>query len=108
MTPSTRGTSKINNNFIELSSNIINVKSFGAVGDGITDDTAAIQAAIDAAPASAAIYFPRGSYQAYAVQVTKHVTIFGDGMDVTELVFGQEYGAAVWNGVYTLQTAYFN
>ena len=99
---------KINNNFIELSSNIINVKSFGAVGDGITDDTAAIQAAIDAAPASAAIYFPRGSYKAYAVQVTKHVTIFGDGMDVTELVFGQEYGAAVWNGVYTLQTAYFN
>ncbi len=87
---------------------VINVKDFGAVGNGTTDDTAAIQAAITAAPAGAAIYFPKGSYKAYLVQVTKDITIFGDGMDVTELVFGQEYGAAVWNGVYTLQTAYFN
>jgi hypothetical protein len=87
---------------------VINVKDFGATGNGTTDDTAAIQAAITAAPAGAAIYFPKGSYKAYLVQVTKDITIFGDGMDVTELVFGQEYGAAVWNGVYTLQTAYFN
>lgn len=87
---------------------VINVKDYGATGNGTTDDTAAIQAAITAAPAGAAIYFPRGSYKAYLVQVTKDITIFGDGMDVTELVFGQEYGAAVFNGVYFLQTAYFN
>lgn len=35
----------------------LNVKNFGAVGDGTTDDTAAVQAAIVAA-AGAALYFP--------------------------------------------------
>lgn len=39
--------------------NAINVQTFGAVGDGVTDDTAAIQAAIDYAQTIKAwIYFP--------------------------------------------------
>lgn len=37
----------------------INVKTFGAKGDGVTDDTAAIQAAINA---SDSIFFPEGVY----------------------------------------------
>ena len=87
---------------------VINVKDFGATGNGTTDDTAAIQAAITAAPAGSAIYFPKGSYKAYLVAVTKDITIFGDGMDVTELVFGQEYGAAPFINPYWKQTSYFN
>lgn len=42
----------------------INVKDFGAIGDGVADDTSAIQAALDAIPNSGAILlFPAGSYR---------------------------------------------
>ena len=41
----------------------VSVKDFGAVGDGVTDDTAAIQAALNAvAIAGGAVLFPAGSY----------------------------------------------
>jgi hypothetical protein len=41
----------------------LSVKSFGATGDGASDDSAAIQKAIDAAgKAGATLYFPEGSY----------------------------------------------
>ena len=41
----------------------VSVKDFGAVGDGVTDDTAAIQAAIDSFPANGGtIYLPIGTY----------------------------------------------
>ena len=48
--------------------NAVSVLDFGAVGDGVTDDTAAIQEAIDTVPAGAVVYFPPGTY---AVSQTK-------------------------------------
>ena len=39
---------------------IVSVLQFGAVGDGVTDDTAAVQAAVSSG--AKAIYFPKGKY----------------------------------------------
>jgi len=42
-----------------IAGSFINVLDYGAVGDGVTDDSAAIQAAINAGPN---VYFPEGEY----------------------------------------------
>jgi hypothetical protein len=44
-------------------SGYVNVKTHGAVGDGIADDTAAIQAALDAGTYQRPLYFPNGTYR---------------------------------------------
>lgn len=50
-------------NQIDLTQRGINVKNFGAKGDGITNDTASIQSAIDSlASTGGEIYFPFGIY----------------------------------------------
>ena len=62
-------------------SETVSVKDFGAVGDGITDDTAAIQAAVNSLPpAGGALYFPTGTYLVSSqITVNKPGVYFGDG-----------------------------
>lgn len=43
-------------------STVYNVRTYGAKGDGSTDDTAAIEAAITAAGTNGSVYFPEGVY----------------------------------------------
>ena len=53
-----------NQNFTELYTRTISVKDFGAVGNGVTDDTAAIQAAITyVCPLGYGLLFPNGTYK---------------------------------------------
>jgi parallel beta-helix repeat protein len=57
----------------------VNVKSFGAVGDGVTDDTAAIQAAATAA-ASGELYLPPGNYRiSGTITLPSTITVRGHG-----------------------------
>jgi len=55
----------------------VSVKDFGAVGDGVTDDTAAIQAALNSS--ASAIYVPFGNYKITTITVTSK-KLFGDGV----------------------------
>lgn len=62
----------------ELAGRGVNVKWFGAVGDGVTDDSNAIQAAIDGGYDQ--IYFPQGTYLVDAPLVIKtRVMLQGSG-----------------------------
>lgn len=54
-----------------------NVLDFGATGDGVTNDTAAVQAAVDSGAAE--VYFPEGTYIVTSVNITDPVRIFGSG-----------------------------
>jgi len=58
-----------------------NVKDFGAVGDGVTNDAAAFAAAIAAvATTGQSIYVPAGTYViGSALTSTGHLNMFGDG-----------------------------
>jgi hypothetical protein len=64
----------------------VNVRSYGAKGDGVTDDTAAIQAAIDALPATGGIVVvPAGTYNTSAPLVlpAPSVALIGEGVKTT-------------------------
>jgi polygalacturonase len=50
-------------------SDIVSVKSFGAVGDGVTNDTSALQACFNYAAGVATVYVPAGIYMVDAVTV---------------------------------------
>jgi len=57
-----------------------NVIDYGVVGDGVTDDTAAIQAAIDDS-AGKILFFPKGSYAITQLTVTANgTTLMGEAM----------------------------
>lgn len=79
------------------SSIVYNVKDapYSAVGNGVADDTAAIQDALDDAEAAGGgvVYLPTGVYGVLgdgtashgAVQIGDNVTIMGDGIGATEI-----------------------
>src|SRR5947208_14541849 len=62
---------------------VLNVKEFGAVGDGVTDSTAAIQAAIAAIADGGTLYFPTGTYRVSStidLSSKQAVTVLGDSV----------------------------
>lgn len=54
---------------------ILNVKDFGATGDGVTIDTAAFQTAIMVAPEGSRIVVPEGTYKLTPIFLKSHMTL---------------------------------
>ena len=54
----------------------VNVLDYGAKGDGVTNDTAAIQAAVNS---GGAVYFPAGTYMVTHVDLFSNTELFGEG-----------------------------
>lgn len=83
-----------------------NVKDFGAVGDGVTDDTAALQlcfatanaligvAAPNAQDLGCSVYLPRGTYKCTGqLSITKsRMHVYGDGKYASTILFAPGNG----------------
>jgi len=93
-TPVTTGSggAKIKRTFQQKFDDLASVKDFGAVGNGTTDDTAAIQRAIQnlvtsdaTSDARRTLYFPAGTYKVTGAEIKIYpfTTILGDGADQT-------------------------
>ena len=54
---------------------VVNVCDFGAIGDGITEDTVSIQTAINCLPKGAKLYFPAGTYLTSPLCLKSHITL---------------------------------
>jgi hypothetical protein len=64
---------------------VVSVKDFGAVGDGVTDDTTAIATAIAATPSGGTLFFPAGTYLGWLIVRKNNVTIMGAGSASTTI-----------------------
>jgi len=71
----------------------VNVRAYGASGDGATDDTAAIQAALDAVPATGGVVqIPPGSYLISAPLRPRAKTVVRGASAETSVVKASSYG----------------
>jgi hypothetical protein len=72
---------------------VYNVRDYGATGNGTTDDTTAIQAAITATPTGGQCHFPAGFYKFSTLSITKAIHLTGVGFSCEIL---NAFGHANW------------
>lgn len=81
-----------------------NVLDYGAKGDGFTDDTIAIQNAVNAASGNV-VYFPAGRYKiSSAINVLSRVSLIGAGKNQVTLVLATQNQNGIVVGDGTLDT----
>lgn len=71
----------------------ISVKDFGAVGDGVADDTAAIHAAISSM-SSGILFLPKGVYRVTGISVNKPISLEGEGQSASYILIGPQFSPA--------------
>jgi polygalacturonase len=89
-----------------------NVHQFGALGDGVTLDTDAINRCIEAATKAGGgtVYFPPGKYLSFSIRLQSHVELrLSEGATIIAAKSGQKLGAYdeaepnQWGDVYEYQ-----
>lgn len=77
---------------------MISVKDFGAMGDGVTDDTLSIAAAVNAVvnQNGGILYFPSGTYINAGINIYSNVVFQGDGPGATILKLKPSITSADW------------
>ncbi len=74
----------------------VSVRSYGAVGNGTHDDTAALNRAMRAmAPSGGTVRLPRGTYKVSSIRVPDGVRLVGAGMNASWIRGGVSYGSRV-------------
>jgi polygalacturonase len=122
-------TSAVNRPFNQKLAEIVSVKDFGAVGNGTTDDTAAIQAAIDylnpyvySSPMNynqggGTVYFPAGNYLVSStIKLPNNVILAGTGCQTYQANLTAAnpaqgstiFAAATFTGFFVIDTAGYN
>lgn len=84
-----------------------NVMQYGATGDGVADDTAEIQAAIDAVDdaGGGTVFFPAGTFLHTGITLPSYVSLVGLNRDMTILKYSgssvavQKSGTGITHGV---------
>lgn len=82
----------------------INVLDFGAIGDGVSNDTAAVQSAVDNCPSGGTVFFPTGTYLCN-VTTDRIVNIEGEGVGSILKSFSNNEFAFKYDGNYGARTA---
>jgi polygalacturonase len=62
----------------DVGSAFFNIRTYGAIGDGKTDDTRAINNTIDAAvkAGGGTVFFPAGTYLSYTIRLKSNISLF--------------------------------
>ena len=93
----------------------VSVKDFGAVGDGVADDSDAVQTAVHFLPKGGLLHFPEGTYCVRPLALKSHITLeFAEGAtllgttdkskypvmpgEIPDLYTGESVHFAVWEG----------
>ena len=91
---------------------VFNVKAYGAKGDGVTDDTAAIQAVINAAGSAGGgvVYLPSGTYllDTTNVLLVSNVRLTGENPTISTPSWSNQYGLLYLNSASDVEIDHLN